>query len=291
MRQIRGRSTNNNRVRGSSKRLPVNVSLLDPKTKATVKASTVMPGFLRDISKKGLSLIMPFVYFGDPFLMCSGYLLLITIEFPNRTVHIQAAPVRYNIDESQEEQKYLIGARIVQITKSDRRYIDQYINSGGVMPEAINSLVRRMYGTFVNYTRTRRSGMRLPLNAALFDTKAKDVAAQAAISLSGFLYDISKTGLSLVVPSARFGSRYPIGSNYILRIMIQLPNRAVNIQATPVRYNHFDEISGERTYLVGARIMQMSAADRRHLIRHIRQLKKRTPSASETSFAHDASFY
>ena len=278
------------KARRSQKRLPVTVTLLDPKTKATVKQSSPpMRGYLRDINKNGLSLMMSAVHSNDPFFVCSGYVLQITLGFNNRDISIEAVPVRYNIDEGQDDYKYLIGARIIKIRKSDRKYIDQYLKDGRPVPRVLRSLMAHAHDLLINRVRVRRSGMRLPLNLALIDSKAR--GEKPSLSLAGFLHDISKTGLSLVVPSVRFGDRYPVGDHYSLRIRIQLPKKIVDIRATPVRYNKLSETKGEQGYLIGARITQLDASDRRQLNRHLQQVRKRNPVASQTSFAHDLESY
>jgi hypothetical protein len=248
-----------------------------------------MRGYLRDINKTGLSLIMPSVHFGDPYLMCGGNILKITIEFPNRAIDLQAAPVRFDrFEENGDEHRYLIGARILQISKSDRRYVFQYIKSGGVMPEVMHSIVRRLYDALINRIHVRRSGMRLPLTLSLLDASTRAAIRQPALPMRGHLNDISKTGLSLIIPMVRFNNRYPIGDGYSLRIIVELPNRAVNIQASPVRYHKLEEGYGEPSYLIGARITEISSSDRRRLLQHIQGMKKSKTLTSETSFVSDA---
>lgn len=151
---------------------------------------------------------------------------------------------------------------------------------------AKNSIVSRLYGFVANHIQGRRSGTRLPLNVSLLEpAKTRAASAQHSPAVSGYLHDISKTGLSLVVPSVRFGNHYLIDcSDYILQIMVELPNEAVNIQATPVRFDKLDESQ----YFIGARIIQMTDLDRRRIVKYIKQAKKRRVAASETRFAHDA---
>jgi hypothetical protein len=281
---------NRNRIRRGSLRLPLTVSLLDSKTKVPIAPSSpALRGYLRDISKTGLSIVMPSVHFGDPYLMCSGYTLLIRIEFPNRTVNIQAAPARFDrLAKNEDEYSYLIGARIMQMSKSDRRYLVNYIKRGGVMPEVMNSLIRRLYDSLINRIHVRQSGMRLPLTVSLLDSETSSFGGQRVPPLSGYLRDISKTGLSIIVPPVHAGSRYPIGSSYTLRISIEHPQGAINIKATPVRYDWFDESHSERRHLIGARILQMTRSDRKTLAQYIQQVRKREQVGSKTSFAHDA---
>jgi hypothetical protein len=267
--------------------LPVTISLLDPKTKAVIKQPLpAISGYLRDINKKGLSFVMPSINCEDPFFICSSHILLVTLKFQNRDINIHAFPARYNIDESQGEYKYLIGARILQINKSDRRYIDQYIKSGNPTQNFARSIVHHLYASLFNRIRIRRDGMQLPLNVSIFETNVRR-AQSSSMTMPGYLNDISKTGLSVIIPAVRFGDRYPVGDNYTLRIKIQLPNKLISIAATPIRYNKLDGTEDENRYMIGARIAEIDASDRKHLVRYIKQVKKRKIMVSQTTLAHE----
>jgi hypothetical protein len=150
-----------------------------------------------------------------------------------------------------------------------------------------NSLASRVYGFLGHYIHARRYDMSLPLSVSLLDQKKK--AAQSVpghAEMPGYLRDISKTGLSLILPSMRFGNRFLISGHYPLRVMVELPNRVVDIQVAPVRYDKLREEQSERRYLIGARITQMTDADREHLTEYIQQMKKSGPQ--NLSFARDA---
>lgn len=280
-------------VRQSRMRLPVTVSLLDSKTgdvsaqyplfKGQVSDSLAMSGYLHDISKSDLSLIVPSVHFGNHYLIdCSNYTLRIMVELPNGAVNIQAAPVRFNkLDDS----RYFIGARIMKMTDADQRRLVQYIKSGKVMVEAMDSIVRYVYGFLANHLHVRRSEMSMPVTVSLLDLGKNPVVAHCPPAMPGFLRDISKTGLSLVVPSVSFGDRFLTDGYCEMRIMVELPNGAVNIQAAPVRYDKLVEPQSEGAYLVGARILRIAGADRKSLAHHIQQMKRSRASIPQTSFA------
>ncbi len=104
--------------------------------------------------------------------------------------------------------------------------------------------------------------------------------------MAGHLRDISRTGLSLIVPSIRFGNRFLLSGHDPLRVKVELPSGAVNIQVVPVRYDKLEGEPVERQYLIGARITQMDDSDREHLVEYIQQLKKR--KATSLSFSRDA---
>lgn len=263
------------------------ISLLDPKTRAVVKQPyAIITGYLRDINRRGLSLVMPSINCGDPFYICSSHILLVTLKFQNRDINIEAYPARYNIDESQGEYKYLIGARILKINRSDRKYIDQYLNSSRSGGNLARSIIHHARTSLFSRFRIRRSGMQLPINLSISEVKVRGGQASSMTS-PGYLNDISKTGLSVIIPAIRFGDRYPVGDNYRLRIKIQLPNRMINIGATPIRYNKLEGTVDGSRYLIGARIAELDASDRKDLIRYIKRVKKRKTTVSQTTFAHD----
>ena len=149
-----------------------------------------------------------------------------------------------------------------------------------------NSIMSRAYRFLGRYIHAKRYGMNLPLSVSLLDQKKTAVSVPCSTEMSGHLRDISKTGLSLIVPSMRFGNRFLISGHYPLQVLVELPNRVLNIQVAPVRYDKLKEEQSERRYLIGARIMQMTDSDREHLRDFIQQSKKH--GAQTLSFARDA---
>lgn len=284
--QFNPNSANHNRTRKVRRGLPVTISLLDPKTRAIADNSLPpVSGYLKDISKKGMSLVMPSINCSDPFFICSGHVLLVTLKFQNRDINVEAFPARYDIDESNDEYKYLIGARILRIKRSDRKYIDQYLRRGNSRGSIARSIVNHLRASLMSRIRIRRCGMQLPLNVSISEAKVR--GEESRLVTPGYLNDISKTGLSVIIPSVRFGDRYPVGDNYTLRVKIQLPNKLITIGAIPIRYNRLDKMGDQSRYLIGARIVDIDASDRRHLVRYIKQVKKRNSRVSQTTFAHD----
>lgn len=152
------------------------------------------------------------------------------------------------------------------------------------MVKLMSSLVGRAYKFFDKMIHSRRHDMRLPMNLSLLESKTMPVSVPYSPVMSGYLCDISKTGLSLIVPPVRFGSCFIVGGHQPLRVTVELPNRVINIQVAPVRYDKLFEEQSERRYLIGARIMEMAESDREHLTQYIQQLKKR----SSFGFAHGA---
>lgn len=154
------------------------------------------------------------------------------------------------------------------------------------MTRLMDSFVGRSYKALENYIHARRHDMRLPMSVSLLEPKTTPQNIAYCPAMSGYLRDISKTGLSLVVPSIRFGNRFLISGHDPLRVSVELPDGVVNIQVAPVRYDRLDEEHSERKYVIGARIMQMTDSDRQHLTQYIQQLKK--GKTASFTFARDA---
>jgi len=154
------------------------------------------------------------------------------------------------------------------------------------MVKLMSSIVSRAYELLDNYNYARRYGLRLPVHVSLLYFKSAAVCVPCSPAMSGYLSDISKTGLSLVVPSLRFGNRFLVSEYYPLGVRVELPNGPVNIQVSPVRYDKLHEGQDEHRYINGGRIMRLTEADRKRLVQHI-QLMKKSQEVS-MSFIHDA---
>lgn len=140
------------------------------------------------------------------------------------------------------------------------------------MAKFVKSIAGRAYKFLDNYIHARRYNVRLPLSVSLLDLK-KTHASSSCPTMSGYLRDISKTGLSIVVPSLRFGNRCLISGHYPLGVALELPNGVINIRVAPVRYDKLREEQNGRKYLIGARIMQIADPDRKHLVQYMQQVR------------------
>jgi hypothetical protein len=88
-------------------------------------------------------------------------------------------------------------------------------------------------------------------------------------SLDGHTFDISPTGIGLVVPAIRIGGHYLAGSDRRLYVKLELPDGPVEMNVVPVRYESLEEDQQESGYLIGANIVEMSVADRAHFLEYV----------------------
>jgi hypothetical protein len=90
-----------------------------------------LAGYTRDISATGLALIVPAIRIGEHYLAGEERRLRVVLELPSGPIDLVATPVRYEpIDEDENEQGFLIGARITEISSQDRERLTSYLKSG-----------------------------------------------------------------------------------------------------------------------------------------------------------------
>ena len=81
-------------------------------------------------------------------------------------------------------------------------------------------------------------------------------------TLFGHTLDISEAGLALLVPCLRSGDRNFYGVEGTLQVTLSLSTGMVEVQATPVRYEWFDQNEPAKGFIIGARVTGMSDEDR-----------------------------
>jgi hypothetical protein len=85
-------------------------------------------------------------------------------------------------------------------------------------------------------------------------------------TLNGHTLDVSSTGLALIVPAIRIGEHYLAGADRELHVKLELPGGPVEMKVVTVRYENLEDGSG---YLIGARILEISDADRKSFEKYV----------------------
>ncbi|HYO99641.1 MAG TPA: PilZ domain-containing protein, partial [Pyrinomonadaceae bacterium] len=123
---------NRRRARRYRSRVPIRVSLYDPKlSREQLERAPYLEGTTSDISASGLALIVPAIRIGDRYLTAPDQLLRLLLDFPSDLVEIRVAPVRYEqldrADGAASLSGYLIGVRIAEMSDTDRERFDSYL--------------------------------------------------------------------------------------------------------------------------------------------------------------------
>ena len=141
------------------------------------------------------------------------------------------------------------------------------------LPRRIVSHLRRFVG---NRRHSRRVCARLNFTLGLSDPRVSSNGARRLPKLDGHTLDVSVTGLALIVPAIRIGEHYLAGADRTLHIKLELPSGPVEMRVASVRYESLEDESG---YLIGARILEMSDADKVSFEKYVAKLTTNQPGA------------
>ena len=137
------------------------------------------------------------------------------------------------------------------------------------LPRRIVSHLRRFIG---NRRRFKRVRARLTLTLSLSDPRVNTNGSRRLPTLNGHTFDISTSGIALIVPAIRVGEHYLAGAERKLYVKLDLPSGPVEMKVATVRYESLDESSDESGYLIGAHIVEMPDADRTKFNTYVNKL-------------------
>ena len=139
------------------------------------------------------------------------------------------------------------------------------------LPRRIVSQLRRFIG---NRRRSKRVRTRLTFTLSLSDPRVSTNGSRRLPTLDGYTLDVSITGLALIVPAIRIGEHYLAGADRKLHVKLALPGGPVEMMVVTVRYENLEDGSG---YLIGARILEMSDADRGSFEKYVAMVMSQQP--------------
>ena len=118
---------NRRRSRRVCARLNFTLSLADPRVSPNgSRRLPTLNGHTLDVSSTGLALVVPAIRIGEHYLAGSDLRLHIKLELPAGPVELKVETVRY--ESLEDESGYLIGARIVEMSDSDRVSFEKYVS-------------------------------------------------------------------------------------------------------------------------------------------------------------------
>ncbi len=109
-------------------------------------------------------------------------------------------------------------------------------------------------------------------------------------SIRGETKDLSKTGIAFIVSAIRLNENYLVGDGRTLDVELKLPDGKVEMQLVGQRYEQLgDKHNSTIKYLIGAKIMQMSEADREVYEEFLRVGSRLRKNARSLKFGTDRS--
>ena len=134
------------------------------------------------------------------------------------------------------------------------------------------SQLRRFIG---NRRRDKRVRARLGFTLNLSDPRLSSNGSRRLPTLDGYTLDVSITGLALIVPAIRIGEHYLAGADRKLYVKLELPSGPIEMKVATVRYESLEDDTG---YLIGARILEISASDRTNFEKYVTSAMKNQPA-------------
>ena len=140
------------------------------------------------------------------------------------------------------------------------------------MRQETESIGKSFRALFRERRRSARRGavcaVRLPVGVSMPNELLDPEADRYPQPVTGRTRDLSRTGLSLVLPASRLGDVNVSTEGAALRVVLSLPTGVVTLHATTVRS---EPLSPDGELLVGARIVRMYDADRRRYEAYLSQ--------------------
>ena len=129
-----------------------------------------------------------------------------------------------------------------------------------MLRELINRFNSSLSERMVSPRRSHTAPIKVWFDADLNTERSREMARAACIW--GETVDISRTGISFLVPAIRVNEKYLVGHERDLNIEIDLPTGKVYMRVLGKRYEKVGvHISTER-FLVGAHIVSLNGPDR-----------------------------
>jgi hypothetical protein len=101
-----------------------------------------------------------------------------------------------------------------------------------------------------------------------FGSSADD--KESCLVLQGQMLDVSISGLGLIVSNADIKELIKLGKDSVMRLLLPLPKKAIELEAVPVRYQQLDKKDADKV-LIGALIRDMNGSDRILFMQFIRE--------------------
>ena len=133
------------------------------------------------------------------------------------------------------------------------------------MPEMIRSVVSRVRVYFKDRRQSPRLRVRLLFSISVRRKARANGAPPADRTLKGHTRDISVSGLAMMLPQVHLEGHHLAADGRELHVLLELPAGPIPLVIMPRRYEKLDEAELGCNYLIGAKIIQISAEDRQRL--------------------------
>ena len=124
----------------------------------------------------------------------------------------------------------------------------------------------------VNFERRIAPRYKIELHSSVLITAIGSSAddKEPCLVFQAQMLDISISGLGLIVSNADMKELIKLGKDSVMRLLLPLPKKAIELEAVPTRYQQLDKNDAEKV-LIGAQITDMNGSDRILFMQFIRE--------------------
>lgn len=152
------------------------------------------------------------------------------------------------------------------------------------MSKVIRGFFSKLNGQIFSSFTPSRHKLNVPITVQLQPNRGTGslVLKKEDFTLKGETRDLSESGISFLVDSIRIREEYLVGQNRVLDAVLELPNGTVKMKVIGQRYEQVDQHDSVAKYLIGAKISEIDAEDRKiyreYILRGKRVSTKVTPN-------------
>ena len=127
------------------------------------------------------------------------------------------------------------------------------------MAKLIRKITAELTGFIWSRITAPRKNLRVPVKICLDSEKN---AGAKTLYIKGETRDLSKSGVAIIIPTIRLSEKYLVGENRTIYAELELPNGLIKVELIGCRYEQTAIHDSVATYLIGARIQNISETDR-----------------------------
>lgn len=138
--------------------------------------------------------------------------------------------------------------------------------------ELARSIASRLRQYAGDRRHARRVKARLDFTLSLVGPALSSNGTKRVISIKGHTFDLSATGIALIVPSIIVNEHHLVGENRNMFVKLELPDGPLEVNVTPIRYERLDEHPTETGYLIGVKLGKVEASEKSRFESYVSKL-------------------
>ncbi|GEM_PF-2832602 len=155
----------------------------------------------------------------------------------------------------------------------------------------MRNIIRSFEDSFRNFMRqwkqAKRFSSRVPVRVSLLEFTNK--GTKIVPIMSGYTFNLSSTGLALVLPDIALGGRSLIKKSNKLVVALDLPGGVTRLHTRPIHFRRASRYIKTTGFIIGMQIIEIDESSRERYLKFLNRAKKGEKIASKWSDKNPAS--